>query len=607
MGRITRAATATLAILVALAPALAEEVDFTTPAERAGFRATAPIADTVRYLRSIEAAVPFVRVLDFGRSGAGRPMPLVVVDREGATDPAPARAAGRAIVLIQNGIHGGEIDGKDACLLWLRELAEGRHRDVLEQVTVLIVPALNVDGHEQVSPWNRPNQNGPVDGMGFRTNAAGLDLNRDHLKADSPEIRAVLRLIERWRPDLHVDDHVTDGSDHDWTLTYSWVEAPQAAPSVDAWLRARLPAALQAVRHAGYGVGPYVDLVDRTDPTQGFSSYVGRPWYATGYWPLRNRPSILIENLAYAPYEDRVRANHAFLAGLLRAVAADPASLIEAVTAADARTVARGAADAVPSEIVIAWDFDHTPGTVRWPVREWSLEPSTALGTPVLEFRAATVRTIDVPWFHVPRATVTAPRPRGYLILPGWPRIEERLAIHGLRVLRFAAAAELDADTFRVTITEPGTGSYQGRIRAPADVVVTRETVRLPAGTLWIPADQPDFEVAVQLLEPESPDSLFAWGFFASASERKEYIEPRILETWVREALSRDESLRATWDAALEDETLAADPAARWLWWYRRTPWWDASVGLLPVLRSPAPVAVALEPWSARTAPTAVQ
>lgn len=572
--------------------------DWTTPAERADFRSTPRLDETVAWLERAAQASPWIRVTTFGESGAGRPLPLVLVDRDGAFTPGSARERGRTVVLIQNGIHGGEIDGKDACLLLLRDLLEGQERDVLDGVTVLIVPVLNADGHERVSPRNRPNQNGPVEGMGFRTNAAGLDLNRDHLKADSPEIRALLDLFREWRPHLHVDGHVTDGSDHDWVLTYSWVEAPQAPPALDAWLGAHMPRVVEATRARGVSLGPYVSLVDRADPSKGFSSYVGRPWYATGYWPLRNRPSILVENHAYKPYEARVRANHAFLVELLRVVAADGGALREAVATAEARTVEVGRPSAAPTDVVLSWEIDDAePDTVSWPAYAWSLEPSVALGTPVLRYRAGEIREVEAPWFHRPRPARTVRRPRGYLVAPGRPAVEARLRAHALRVERLTEDVVRPVDRFRIDGAGPAPSSYQGRIGAVGEVRTEAVTETVPAGTLWIPADQPDFEVAVQLLEPESPDSLHAWGFFKSDTERKEYIEPRVLEDWVVEALADDDDLVAAWSEALEDDAFAADPGARWLWWYRRSPWWDDTVGLLPVRRLRMPLDAPTEPW----------
>jgi hypothetical protein len=204
---------------------------------------------------------------------------------------------------------------------------------------------------------------------------------------------------------------------------------------------------------------------------------------------------------------------------------------------------------------------------------------------PILRYREM-LRPTEVPWRHRPVAAKSVARPRGYLVLPGWPEVEERLAAHGLLVERLDAPATVRAESFRVSAPEYAAAPYQGHTRVTAAVERVPESVDLPAGTLWIPADQPHFDVAVQLLEPDAADSLFAWGYLSTALERKEYIDPRNLEPIVRRRLAEDPALAAEWAAALEDEAFAADPGARWLWWYRRTPYWDETVGRLPVYRA---------------------
>jgi hypothetical protein len=180
---------------------------------------------------------------------------------------------------------------------------------------------------------------------------------------------------------------------------------------------------------------------------------------------------------------------------------------------------------------------------------------------------------------------VTVARPRGYLVPPGWPQIEERIAGHGLGHERLAAPAALTAETVRVVDPKYDATPYQGLTRVEGGIARTAEVVTAPAGSIWIPADQPDFEVAAQLLEPEAPDSLFAWGLLSTALERKEYIDSGVLEGLAKEILARDPAVAAEWRQALEDPAFAADRWARWLWWYRRTPYWDDAVGRLPVLR----------------------
>jgi hypothetical protein len=555
-----------------------------TRAETTDFQATGSYDETIDFLKQLQAHFPQLSLGFYGSSGQGRPLPFVVVSKEKAFTGRRAQNLPKPIVMIQNGIHAGEIDGKDASLLLLRELAEGKHREILEKVTLVVIPIYNVDGHEQVSPYNRPNQDGPIQGMGFRTTTDGLDLNRDYLKLSSEEARSLIALIHAWRPHLHVDDHVTDGVDHDWTLTWSWCEAPQLPAPVDAWVREHLPRALAATEKAGFRTGPYVDLQDRNDPSKGFSTWVGQPRYSSGFLPLLNRPSILVETHSYKPYKQRVLSNHAFLVALLEQVARDPDELPRAVAQAEASEVALGKPDAKPSQIALVYEESPEADSIRFPVYAGEMKTSVVSGQPLLMFHRGEVREIQVPWFHKPRITASLPRPRGYLVLPGWPQIEQRLRWHGLRAEKLTAPAELEVEAMRVANPKYAETPYQGLTRLTADVTRTPEKRTIPAGSLWVPADQPDFEVAVQLLEPDAVDSLLSWGLLSTVFEQKEYMEPRVLEAWAAEQLE-DPQVAAAWQAALKDEKFAADPRARSQWWFRRTPYLDAKIGLVPVFR----------------------
>ena len=561
--------------------------EWRTRAELSDFKATSSYAETVEFIRRLAGRMPSLRLVYYGTSAAGRPLPAVIVCADQAFEPRAAAETGKPIVMVQNGIHAGEIDGKDASLMILRDMALGRHRELLEKLILVIVPIYNVDGHERVSPHNRPNQNGPELGMGFRTTSDGHDLNRDHMKLCTPEARALIALFNAWRPDLHVDNHVTNGSDHAWVLTYAWAEAPQAAPSVDAWLGAHMPRVLQATERAGHPVGPYVSLLDRADPAQGFDSFVGGPRYSTGYFAIRNRPSILVENHAYKPFRDRVLANRDFLLALFGEIAAAADELREAVRQAERRTVEAGRPDAPGSKVVLRFKRSEKADTIRWPVYAWYTEQSPALGVPRVRYRRGVVRETEVPWVHRAEPELTVDRPRGYLLLPGWPVIERRLRDHGLRVRRLTEAVQLEVETMRLSNPQQSprsNPSYQGQTMISADVERRLEQRSFPAGTLWIPADQPDFEVATQLLEPEAPDSLLSWGLLSIVLERKEYIDSSVLDDLVVQLLE-DPRIAAEWKAALEDESFASDTWARWIWWYRRTPHWDESVGLMPVMR----------------------
>jgi hypothetical protein len=572
--------------------------EWLTVAEKSEFRATSSYDQTMIYLYLLEGLAPqIIRVTDFGRSGQGRPLPLVIVSSDGAFTPEEAAATGKPILLIQSCIHAGEVDGKDATLMVLRDIALGRKPELAEGVITLFAPIYNADGHENVSPYNRSNQDGPVDGMGYRATANGINLNRDFLRLVSPEAKALARLVATWNPHLHVDNHVTNGSDHAWVLTWLVAEAPQLAPPVDAWVGKHLPKVLTEVDAAGHSNGPYVSHVSRSDPTAGMIWDVAQPRYSSGYFPLRNRASILIEMHAHKPFRDRVLANRAFIDELMAEVGRFGDALVRAVQEAEAATVAMGAADAEPSEIVIRWGVAEEGEEITWPAYDWSLEDSIVTGGKRIRYHPGEIREVELEWRHLPVAELTLARPRGYLVLAGWPQIENLISGHGLHAERLAADAELDVETVRLASPEYATSSYQGVVMIQDfEVSRQREQRSIPAGSLWIPADQPSFEVAVQLFEPEAPDSIVRWGVVSSLFERKIYIGLDRLEQFAREMLV-DEEVQNDWEKALEDPEFAKTWGARYLWWYQRTPYWDETVGLLPVMRVMDPIELELEPW----------
>jgi hypothetical protein len=277
-----------------------------------------------------------------------------------------------------------------------------------------------------------------------------------------------------------------------------------------------------------------------------------------------------------------------FLAALLAQVERGGRELVAAVASAGLATAMAGQPSAPASELVLAWEA-APPDRIELPIYEWKLVPSPVTGREEIRYRRGVVRAVEVPWVHGDRPAVTVPRPRGYLVLPGWPEIERRIADHGLRFERLERPLELEVETLRVANPEYAARPYQGRTRLEARVTRALERRSVPAGALYLPAAQPDFEVAAQLLEPEAPDSLLRWGFLSTVFEAKEWIDEAVLAPWM-EKLVADPAVAAAWARALEDPTFAGDPAARWRWWFERTPYWDETVGLLPYFRLVGPL-----------------
>jgi len=561
--------------------------DHWTKAELNAFRGTPSYDETLEFLRRLEKTSPYLSLSFYGTSAQGRPMPLLVASKEKAFTPEAAAKAGKPVVLVLNGIHSGEIDGKDACLILLRDMALGNRPDLLDALTLLVVPIYNVDGHERSSKWARPNQDGPVDGMGFRTTAQGLDLNRDFLKADAPETRALLSLVAAWDPDLFVDDHVTDGSDAQVTVTASWGAEPATPEPLRAWLDTVVRPALAEVEEKGWKTSPYIEWVDPLDPAKGIDAGPTEPRYGTCYMPLRSIPSVLVEMHALKPYGERVRANAAFLSALLSRVGRDATPLKEARAAA--KKAARSAPAGSPYVLAGATDTSR-PEPIDFPGYAWEQVVSPVTGRPRLVYDPSKPVSVPMPFYRHAKATVTAPRPAAYLVPAGWPAIEEKLAAHGVRFTKLPEARTLAVGTYRASDSKLAASSYQGRVRVSAKVARAVEPRTVPAGSLYVPLDDPLAPVAIHLLEPEGPDSLFSWGELSAVLESKEYIDTRVLEPLAAKMLKEDPKLAAEWEAKLKDPAFAADARARHRFFYARTPYWDETLGLLPVYRLDAPL-----------------
>jgi len=574
---ITRAALALLALSIA-----ADTTDWTTDFERSEGRRTPRYAETVAYCQRLADASPWVRYSTFGKSARGRDLPLVIVARDRTFDPAAARAAGNAVVLIQAGIHAGEIDGKDAGLMLIRDIAITREaEDLLDHVTVLFIPIFNVDGHERFGPYNRINQNGPEE-MGWRVNAQNLNLNRDYLKADTPEIRDWLALWSAWDPDFFVDCHVTDGADYQYVVTYALEIFGNMDPALTAWTRSRFLAPLTAAMSGdGFPIQRYGDFRVRHSPRNGLVSWVAAPRLSEGYTAIRNRPGLLIETHMLKDYATRVAGTYAMLRHTLAIVGAERGRLRELLAAADARTAAP-AFRAAPFPLTFETGPDST--MIDFAGIGYTVAHSEVTGGEWPRFEGAP-ETWRIPYFdtQVPKAQVVLPE--AYVIPPEWTEVIARLRMHGVHLARTARPRSLDIESYRFVDAEWAGAPFEGRHPVTFRTEPLRERREIPAGSVVVDMNQRAAPVAAHVLEPAAPDSYVYWGFFDAVFEVKEYVESYVIEAMALEMLAADPDLARAFAERKRDPDFAGNPAAIRRWFHQHTPYWDDRVGVYPVSR----------------------
>jgi len=494
-----------------------------TPAEACDYRCTSTYAEVVSFVDRVAALDADLHVGAFGESGEGRTLPLVVWGADAAT-PEAVRQSGKTRVLVFANIHAGEVCGKDAMLELLRDVAAGAHGEWPDSLVVMVAPIYNADGNERFGYDNRPYQYGPLDGMGQRPNAAGLDLNRDFTKLASPEARALVGLIRDADPHVVVDLHTTDGTFMGYHLTYAPGLSPNTPAAIDAdlwdrWLPAISDSVLASDDFAMYHYGNVPGAFgEESDAPRGWYSYSPQPRYSSNYVGVRGRYGILSEAYSYAPYDERVAVSRRFVEEIVDRAWSEATRVRQRVEAADAASV-------VGQELAVRATFAALPRPVDILLGAVDTLRHPVTGSPM--FARRDVRTPEsMPAFvrFAPSETVTAPS--AYVVPFGEAQAHVRQLLdgHGIRY-REEFVWGVARQRFRLDSVHVASRPFQDvRMQevfgAWEDVPAERGDPPRLAPALVVPVDQPLGRLAVMLLEPRSDDGVITWGIVpASALE----------------------------------------------------------------------------------------
>ena len=557
-----------------------------TVAEYSGFRQTGRYEEVEALCQRFEEHHPKqVRCFEFGRTPEGRRMLALAVSNTGALTPEAAKLRKLPVLLVQGGIHAGEIDGKDAGFLALREVLEGKAAaGALDKQVLLFVPVLNVDGHERFAAWNRPNQRGPQE-MGWRSTAQNFNLNRDYMKADSPEMQHMLALVNAWDPLAYVDLHVTDGAqfEPDISIQVEPVHAGDAALRVAG--TALRDGVLADLAKQGSDPKPfYMSFSEEDNPQSGFVDSTPNPHFSHGYFLLRNRFGVLVETHSWKDYPTRVRITRNTIISLLSHMAQHGAAWQQTAVEADMRAM-----QLAGSQLPLSYKTTEKSRMIAFRGYAYTRTPSEVSGALMTRYDEKTPQIWNVPLRDeiVPDLQQAAPQ-AGYLVPAAQAQlVAAKLRQHGVsyQVLD-TAQGKLPVETFRATTVKFGAQSFEGRQTLAVQGEWQKEERLVDAGVLYVPVNQPKARLVMALLEPRAPDSLLAWGSFNTAFERKEYMEDYVAEDVARAQMAADPALAAQFRQKLADEpAFAKNPHARLEFFARRHASWDERLNLYPVMR----------------------
>jgi hypothetical protein len=557
--------------------------DWLTHFEKSNQLESPDYENTLKYFQKFADKTPFVNIKTIGLTPQGRELKVIIVSKDKAFSAEQAKKTGKAIVLIQNGIHPGEVEGKDACMLLLREILITKEKQyLLDNTILLIIPVLNVDGHERVSPFNRPNQNGPKK-MGWRTNALNLNLNRDYLKVDTPEIKSFLKLFNDWLPDFMIDNHTTNGADYQYHVTYG-IETHQ---NIDRDLvnlidKKYLPYLTNNVEDDGFIVGPYMEFKSGTIES-GILDLPAPPRLSHGYCATQNRVCLLVETHSLKPFANRVFSTKSMMEHTISFVNDNHKEILLLNRSADRQTIKNYLVNKKKFPLVLAGNgkFDK----FLFKGFEWYDEHSEITGSTVRKYTDNPME-VEIPIFNKANSLKKIIVPAAYLIPPQFSDVTDVIKSHSINFNILNTNKKLKVEKYRFTNVKFAPRPYEGSQLPSFQCNSFSEWIEIEAGTLIVYTNQRQLRVIINLLEPEAPDSFVSWGFFNAFFERKEYAEAYVMEPYAKQMIKDNPDLRSEFYKKLnDDESFRNNEGERLDFFYKRSPFYDKGENVYPIMR----------------------
>lgn len=482
-----------------------------TRPERTNYHETSRYKDVMDFIDSLNFDGTAMKLSWLGYSTQGKRLPMIVYGDVADTEPETIRKSGKLVVYIQGNIHAGEVEGKEAMLELLRELKEGKHSEWRRRLILLIVPIFNADGNDIISLYNRPWQHGPIAGMGQRANAQGLDLNRDHMKLETPEVLAFVKMLNDYDPYVTLDLHTTNGSFHGYHITYSFALNPVIDPGLDDFTRnIFFPKVEQKVESQKWRIHRYGDYLERTLAGKpGYYFWAHQPRFNSNYIGFRNRLAILSESYSYISFQQRIASTKALVISVLDVANGNSIAIKETVQKADesAKNIRQFDSLAVRVEVI---ESDTAQEILLAPVKEDRNPYTNEIMYLMYEDSVKKIVTAE---FYDTRATKKAKVPARYIIPDSLKEVLILLRKHGIQLDTVKETRKITIQRFTITQNKHPEGEFQKHNMRMLEGRFETVEQKISAGSFLVEMNQPLSRVAFYLLEPESEDGAAAWNF----------------------------------------------------------------------------------------------
>ncbi|MFC7443580.1 M14 family metallopeptidase [Mesoflavibacter profundi] len=518
-----------------------ENIDFTTVFEKSNGQETATYNETILFYKNLANYYPTVQIDSFGNTDSGKPLHLVTLNNKANFNLKTERQQKR-IILINNGIHPGESDGIDATMLLFRDLANGSLK-MPDNVILATIPIYNIGGSLNRNSTTRTNQNGP-EAYGFRGNARNYDLNRDFIKADSENAKTFAEIFHHVKPDVFIDNHVSNGADYQYTLTHLFTQHNKLGGELGRFLNEKLqPELEQNLEQNNWSITPYVNVFNSV-PEKGFSQFMDYPRYSTGYTTLFNTLGIMVETHMLKPYKQRVEGTYELMK-IMTDVVSQHSQTIKQLKENSNETLK-------PNTIYpLDWTVDTTQQTIlKFKGYEGEFITSEITGLQRLKYDRNKPFTKDVVYNNYFKPTTTVKIPKAYIIPKGWWPIVERLKMNNIEMKPLEKDSIILVESYKIETFETRTSPYEGHYQHYNTKVSSKtESITFKKGDLIVNTNQNGIRYLIETLEPTAPDSFFNWNFFDTILQQKEGFSPYVWEDLALDILAKNPKLKANFDA----------------------------------------------------------
>ncbi len=550
--------------------------------EKSGGLETAPYHEVIEYYEQLAKDLPEVNLQTVGQTDSGYPLHLITVSTDQNFDFDEAHKAGKAVILINNGIHPGEPDGIEASMMLVRDyLADAKKKPLLDNVVLAIVPIYNIGGVLNRNSHSRTNQVGPKE-YGFRGNARNLDLNRDFIKMDSKNAFAFAEIYHMVKPDIIIDTHVSNGADYQYNITHLATQPDKLGGDLGSYLKNEMIPKLESgMNELGDPIIPFVNVYNKSPDKDGYVQFMDGPRYASGYTALFHSLGFTIETHMLKPFDTRVKATYRFIETIIKIMSTDGGKIKQM------RNTLRNHS-LVGKRHPINWRLDRSSSRMlNFKGYEAETVKSQVTGQDRMFYNREKPYNKPIPYYnhYVPKKSVVVPA--HYVIPQGWHQVIDRLKVNQVKMTSLQRDSTITVKAYKIKKYNTAKTPYEGHYpHTGAEVETLTKTITFLKGDIIIPVNQPNGRFVVEVLEPQAVDSYFNWNFFDPILQQKEHFSPYVFEDIAAKLLAENKELRDEFDAKKKiNPEFAKNWYAQLDFIYKRSPHYEKEHNQYPVYR----------------------